>query len=113
MLRPAAIAVTLTAILGSGLAACASKQVDKVEAQTEQPINCATAEGDIRVLTSEKASNAQQAADGVTAVVPAGAVVGIITGQEGAKFKIASGEYNAMIDKRIAAIRTQCNLPAS
>jgi hypothetical protein len=112
MHRPAVVAVTLVAILGSGLAACASKQVDKVEVQEKQPINCATAEGDIRVLMSEKASNAQQAADGVTAVVPAGAVVGLITGQEGAKFTIASGEYNAMIDKRIDAIRTQCKLPA-
>ena len=36
----------------------------------------------------------------------------LVGGQEGAKLEIASGEYNSMIDKRIAAIRAQCNLPA-
>ena len=76
------------------------------------PINCATAEGDIRVLRSEKASVADQVARGVTAIVPAGAVVGLVGGQEGAKLEIASGEYNSMIDKRIAAIRARCDLPS-
>lgn len=103
------ILVVLAAI--GGLSACtASQDVKKVETQVDQPINCATAEGDIRVLQSEKASAADQMARGVTALVPASAVVGIVSGQEGAKFEIASGEYNTMIDKRIAAIRTTCKL---
>jgi hypothetical protein len=103
----------LALALGSGLlAACtASKDVKQVEAQEKAPIDCATAEGDIRVLQSEKASVGDEIARGVTAIVPAGAVVGIVGGQEGAKLEIASGEYNGMIDKRIAAIRAQCNLP--
>jgi hypothetical protein len=107
--RPTALAMAL----GSGLlAACtASKDVKQVEAQEKAPINCATAEGDIRVLQNEKASVADRMARGITAIVPAGAVVGIVGGQEGAKLEIASGEYNGMIDKRIAAIRAQCNLP--
>jgi hypothetical protein len=105
---PAALAMAL----GSGLAACtASKDVQQVRAQEAAPINCATAEGDIRVLQGEKASVADRLARGVTAIVPAGAVVGIVGGQEGAKLEIASGEYNGMIDKRIAAIRARCDLP--
>jgi hypothetical protein len=103
----------LALALGSGLlAACtASKDVKEVQAQEAAPINCATAEGDIRVLQNEKASVADRMARGITAIVPAGAVVGIVGGQEGAKLEIASGEYNGMIDKRIAAIRAQCDLP--
>ena len=108
--RPTALAMAL----GSGLlASCtASKDVQQVEAQSKAPINCATAEGDIRVLQGEKASVADQVARGISAIVPAGAVVGVVGGQEGAKLEIVSGEYNAMIDKRIAAIRARCNLPS-
>jgi hypothetical protein len=58
-----------------------------------------------------EASVADQVARGITAIVPASAVVGLVGGQEGAKLEIASGEYNAMIDQRIAAIRARCNLP--
>jgi hypothetical protein len=49
-------------------------------------------------------------ANGVTAIVPAGAVIGIITGTEGDKMKVASGDYNSMIDKKIAEIKQQCNV---
>ncbi|HEX6013305.1 MAG TPA: hypothetical protein VFY87_16195 [Geminicoccaceae bacterium] len=108
-LLPAALALALCSGL---LAACtASKDVKQVEAQEAAPINCATAEGDIRVLQGEKASVADQLARGVTAIVPAGAVIGLVGGQEGSKLEIASGEYNSMIDQRIAAIRAKCGSP--
>ena len=78
------LAAALAMALGSGLAACtASKDVKQVEAQEAAPINCATAEGDIRVLQGEKASVADRMARGITAIVPAGAVVGIVGGQGG------------------------------
>ena len=106
-------AAALAMALSSGLAACtASKDVKQVEAQEAAPIDCATAEGDIRVLQGEKASVADRMARGITAIVPAGAVVGLVGGQEGAKLEIASGEYNSMIDKRIAAIGARCDLPS-
>ena len=103
----------LALAFGSGLlASCtASKDVQQVEAQEKAPIDCATAEGDVRVLQSEKASVGDEIARGVTAIVPAGAVVGLVGGQEGAKLEIASGEYDKMIDQRIAAIRARCDLP--
>jgi hypothetical protein len=105
---PAVLALTLCA----GLSACtASKDVQQVEAQEKAPIDCATAEGDVRVLQSEKASVGDEIARGVTAIVPAGAVVGLVGGQEKAKLQIASGDYNRMIDQRIAAIRARCGLP--
>ena len=60
------------------------------------------------MLQSEKASVAKMIADGVTAVFPAGAVIGILTLTEGDKLKVACGEYNSAIDKKIAEIKAQC-----
>ena len=51
-----------------------------------------------------------QIADGVTAIVPISLVVGIVTGTEGTKLRVATGEYNKMIDERIAEIKSQCGL---
>ncbi|MCE3255967.1 MAG: hypothetical protein K0Q64_50 [Nitrobacter vulgaris] len=73
-----------------------------------KPVNCATADGDIRVLQSEKAHVGQQILSGVTAVVPASAVIGVVTGSEGDKLRVASGEYNKAIDDKIAAIKKTC-----
>ena len=88
---------------------CAFQQ-KKVEKEMKQPINCATAEGDIRALRAEKAHVAQQIAEGVTAVVPMSLVVGIVTGTEKEKIHVATGEYNKMIDKRIAEIKEHCGV---
>ena len=76
----------------------------------QQPINCAMAQGDIRVLQSEKTHTAQQIAQGVTAITPAGIVLGALTGTEGTKLQVASGDYNTMIDNRIAAIKATCGV---
>jgi hypothetical protein len=82
----------------------------KVMEGMKAPINCATAEGDIRILESEKAHVAQQIADGVLSIVPAMAVVGFVTGKEGTRLKIATGEYNKKIDERIAKIKSECGM---
>ena len=75
-----------------------------------QPIQCATAEGDIRVLQSDKRNAAEQAASGATALAPAGIVMGILTGTEGTKLKVAVGDYNTKIDGRIAQIKSTCGI---
>ena len=92
------------------LPACAAFKAKKVEKEMKQPINCATAEGDIRMLQSEKAHVASEVANGVTAIVPASLVLGIVTGTEGEKIRMATGEYNKAIDKRIAEIKSQCGV---
>jgi len=56
-------------------AGCAMQEKQTMES-LDQPINCATAEGDIRVLQGEKTHVAQQIASGVTAIAPAGIVLG-------------------------------------
>ena len=92
------------------LPACVVFQQKKVEKEMKQPINCATAEGDIRMLKQEKAHVAQQIVEGVTAIVPASLVLGIVSGTEGTKIKVATGEYNKAIDKRMSEIKSQCGV---
>jgi hypothetical protein len=73
-------------------------------------VNCATAEGDIRVLQSEKTHASQQMAAGVSAISPAGIVVGTITNKEITNAKVATGDYNRMLDNKIAEIKRQCGV---
>ena len=101
-----ALLIVLSIVL---VAACAP--ITKQEKQElAKPIDCRTAEGDIRVLQSEKAHVAQEIANGVTAIFPAGAVIGIISGTESDKIKVASGDYNKMIDQKIAEIKQKCGI---
>jgi hypothetical protein len=92
------------------LPACAAFKQKKVLKDMKQPINCATAEGDIRMLKSEKAHVAQQIAEGVISIIPVGAVIGIVTGTEVTKLRVAVGNYDKTIDKRIAEIKSECNV---
>ena len=92
------------------LPACAVSKQKKVEKEMKQPINCATAEGDIRVLQHEKAHVAQQILEGATSIAPPALVLGLITQTEGEKIRVATGEYNKAIDKRIAEIKAQCGV---
>ncbi len=107
-----------TAMAALGLVAlgsasgCAMQQEQNLNAiQNSGRINCATADGDIRVLQSEKANVAQRIAEGATAIYPAGLVVGLLTGTEGTKLKVATGDYDGQIDGRIAEIKETCGIP--
>lgn len=111
-MRRRSFRVVLTGWVVVGLLAegCAMKFKKEEKAIEQQPINCATAEGDVRVLESEKAHVAQQVALGVTAIYPAGLVIGILTGTEGTKLKVATGEYNRKLEQKIEQIKTTCGL---
>jgi hypothetical protein len=100
----------LTTVLALVMSAGCAFQQEKVEQQLAQPapINCATAAGDIRMLQQEKANVAQQVVEGATAIYPGSLVVGLITGTESTKLQVATGEYDKMIDKRIAEIKQAC-----
>jgi len=102
--------VLLAICLVVSLAACAASKQKKVQQEMKQPISCATAEGDIRALEHEKAHTLQRIAEGVTALVPASIVVGVVTGTEKEKLEVGTGEYNKMIDKRIAEIKETCGV---
>jgi hypothetical protein len=89
---------------------CKGPNVAAVQQQEAAPVNCATAAGDLRTLQSEKVSTAKQIADGVTAITPIGLVAGAATGTEKGKLQIASGDYNTMIDQKIAQIKSTCGI---
>jgi len=91
------------------LTGCAMKEQRTMESLS-QPIDCRTAAADIRVLKSEKAHVASGVASGVTAIVPVGLVLGLVTFTEGTKIKVATGEYNKVLDRRIAQIKSTCNM---
>jgi hypothetical protein len=97
------VATTLT------LAAC-SQDFAKEEQDLANPASCATAEGDIRVLKNEKAHVDQEMASGIFIVVPAAVVVGVLSGTQEERLEMASGEYNAKIDAKIAEIEGTCGL---
>jgi hypothetical protein len=101
---------TLALAIGS-FSGCAMQQA-QVEQNLADPgrIDCRTAEGDLRVLQSEKANLAQRVVEGATAIYPAGAVMGILTGTEGTKIRVATGDYDQMIDNRMAQIRRKCGI---
>src|SRR5262245_27198825 len=99
----------MTVVALVSLAGCAIQE-KRVEQSLTQSINCATSEGDIRVLQSEKANVGSQIAPGVTSIAPAGIVVGLVTGTAGTKLRVATGEYNQKIDERIADIKRTCGV---
>lgn len=94
-------------LLGSG---CAS-QYGATEQQVQgMPVNCATAEGDIRMLRSEEVSTEQPIAAGVSSVVPIGLLAGVVTGTGGTSARVARGDYKWMIDQKIAEIQRTCGV---
>jgi len=108
---PARSALALTVVLATATAGCAfqQKQVEK-ELANPAPVDCRTAPGDLRVLRQEKAHVVQRIAAGVTAIYPAGLVLGLVTGTEETKLQVAAGQYNEMIDRRIVEIQNACGL---
>ena len=100
-------------LLGGALllvAGCQSSKYEAGQRDIARPINCATAEGDIRLLQHEKAHVEDQILAGVSSISPSGAVIGIVTGKEGQNLKVAIGGYNKKIDAKIAAIKAECGL---
>ena len=98
----------LSALLMGGCAMGQKKVMHTLE--NPAPVNCATAEGDLRVLEGEKTHVAQQIVEGITSLTPAGAALGILTLTETTKWKVAVGKYNKMIDDRMARIKAECGL---
>ncbi len=95
------------------LAACATEKRLKEKEAMEQlamPIDCRFSEGDLRALNSEKVHTLQRIGDVISSIVPVGALAGLMTGTEGTKFEVASGDYNDTLDKRIAEIKSKCGV---
>jgi outer membrane murein-binding lipoprotein Lpp len=90
------------------LSGCAMTEKKDEAAANNMAVNCKSAPGDLRVLNSEKASTASKIGNGVSMVFPIGLVEGLVTGTEGTKYQVATGEYNKALDTKIAQIQAAC-----
>ena len=96
-------------ILAISVVACSPVSKDAKE-DLAQPVNCATAPGDLRALESEKAHVGKQIGAGVSAIVPVSLVVNVAKGAEKVHFKVATGKYNDMLDDKINEIKSTYGL---
>ena len=103
-------ALVLIAALLMVITGCASPISKQAKEDLAKPVSCGNAEADIRSLSAEKVHVASQTAAGVKAILPISIVVNVASGTEGDQAKVASGQYNKMIDKKIADIKQQCDL---
>lgn len=79
-------------------------------AHLEAKVNCHTATHDIKVLEEERASVGRQMVAGVRSVLPLGVVVGILSNDYNDRVEVATGDYNATIERKIEEIRSTCGL---
>jgi len=71
--------------------------------------DCGYADSDIGRLQAEKHSTAERVLKGTSAILPIGAVVHVLEGNERQTLKeIGTDEYNKHLDSRIAAIKSTC-----
>ncbi len=102
--------ITIVSAMILLVAGCSSPISKQAKQDLAKPISCGNAEGDIRALNAEKSHASSQLAAGIKAIVPISLVFHVADGTEGDEAKIASGEYNKMIDKKIAEYKQQCNV---
>jgi hypothetical protein len=95
------------------VAACAAPISQQAKRDLASPVDCSTAQSDMRILEQEKDSVMKEIKEGVTAIAPAGAVIGIISGTELDKLKVGSHYYNHQINKKIAEIKRECGVGSS
>ncbi|NOD87231.1 MULTISPECIES: hypothetical protein [unclassified Ruegeria] len=74
------------------------------------PVNCATAEGDLRAIEAEKKHAEDKQLESVASLTPAGALLGLVTGTEHKHLQMLSGDYVKALSDRAAEIKETCNL---
>jgi hypothetical protein len=98
--------------------ACASESGDEPMASSEAastapatsavatsgPVNCATAEADLRVLRAEQSHAMERAMGGGTTMVPSG----LVTEPEFGTSPIGAGQYSDYLNNRISQIVQAC-----
>lgn len=85
------------------LAGCATPMTMR-EIKAVKP-NCAKIERQIAALEKEKAENNQRLLAGIQSVAPALAAINIVAGTYGRNVAIATGEWAASIDRKLAELR--------
>ncbi|WP_254437905.1 hypothetical protein [Ruegeria arenilitoris] len=96
-------------VLASILALAAGAALAET-AQKTHPVNCATAEGDLRAIAAEKKHAQDQQLESVAALTPAGALLGLVTGTENKRLSMLAGDYVNALDERAAKIKSECGV---
>ena len=102
--------VAIAVLLAAGLVACKTISPEAKTALAAE-VDCATAEQDIALLESERASVAKRVVSGVRSVLPVSAVVGILSGDYINRVSVAPGVYERDIEKKQQEISEQCGVP--
>ncbi len=82
----------------------------EARAGLQRKVNCKTAQSDIQMLESEKASVERQMLAGARAVFPISAVAGILMGDYRDRAQVATGQYNRDLQAKIEEIQTTCGV---
>lgn len=118
-------AVAVVAVPGALLVACeAIEQAEESNKVLEAPVNCATAEDDLRILERERASVADRKAAGASTMASTSQIYG--SGSTGGRtgYEISSqhmadqqtslqmqmDRYQQAVEKKIAEIKKTCGL---
>ena len=122
MSKTALISIWLAAAL---LVGCESiKEAKESDEALSSPVNCATAEGDLRVLEGEKAHAAGQKAAGATMISPVAQIYGggptggvtedepnvPMVESEQMHIQMEVDRYQQAVDAKIAEIKATCGL---
>ena len=104
------VKVCLRAFLVGGNLVALSVPATADETLKRHPINCATAEGDLRAIAAEKKHAEDKQLESVAAITPAGALLGLVTGTENKRLQMLSGDYIKQLDARSAEIKAKCGV---
>ncbi|KIC42594.1 hypothetical protein RA27_04360 [Ruegeria sp. ANG-R] len=87
-----------------------SYPANAADSDKRHPVNCATAPGDLRAIAAEKKHAEDQQVESVVSILPAGALLGLVTGTEDKHLKMLSGDYIKQLDARAAEIKSTCGI---
>jgi len=89
------------------LSSCSASKGERVEAQADERIDCATPGEDIQTLANEKTRVADESAGGTSTVTPSPEVIRIMGGEDALR-QMTVSEYSEKIDQRMVNIRKIC-----
>ena len=97
-------------VMGFLVVGCAEPITKKTKREIHKGINCDTAQRDIQILEKEKATVGKRLVAGVRTVLPVAAVIGVLKGTWNDRAKVATGDYNRAIERKIKEIKASCGL---
>jgi hypothetical protein len=95
--------IVLLLVGSAAVAGCATPMTLR-EIQAVKP-NCARIDRQIAALEKEKAENDQRLLAGIQSVAPALAALNLVAGTYGRNVAIATGDWAAAIDRKLAELR--------